>query len=70
MPEKDFVIPGEAFTCNDTRRNYSDLQETAQWLGGSSVPKAILGALTGRVCIEKNVQNFSMFQYLLNKKEL
>ncbi len=49
LSEKEFIVPGEAFTCNDTRRNYSDLQETAQWLGGAAVPKAILTALTGRV---------------------
>ena len=43
--ERDFVIPGEGMLCHDQRRNLSDQQETAQWLGGQQVPKSIISAL-------------------------
>ena len=37
---------------NDARKNFTDFQETAQWLGGLSVPLKLLEALnvggTGR----------------------
>ncbi|CAL1150712.1 unnamed protein product [Cladocopium goreaui] len=47
LDEKSFVVPGEAFLSHDTRRSLTDLQETAQWLGGQAVPQSILEALTG-----------------------
>lgn len=43
--EREFVVPGEGILCHDQRRNLTDQQETAQWLGGLHVPKAILTAL-------------------------
>ena len=46
LPDRDFVAPGgDTLHCHDGRRNFTDLQETAQWLGGINVPKAILTAL-------------------------
>lgn len=44
------MVPGlgeESLLCHDARRNMTDMQETAQWLGGLPVPKAVLGALFG-----------------------
>lgn len=44
IDESEFIIPG----CNaivssaEGRRNYTDLQETAQWIGGTEIPKLIL----------------------------
>ncbi|CAK9083772.1 unnamed protein product, partial [Durusdinium trenchii] len=50
LDEKHFVVPGEAFLCHDSRRSLTDLQETAQWLGGVPVCASILESLTGRAC--------------------
>ena len=47
VQEKDFIIPGDILHCNDSRRNFTDFQETSQWLGGISVPKSILSNLCG-----------------------
>ena len=35
----------ESLLCNEARRNLTDQQETAQWVGGIQVPKEILSAL-------------------------
>lgn len=45
IAEKDFIVPGDPLLSHSERRNLSDLQETSQWLGGVSVPKAILTSL-------------------------
>ena len=49
LNEKDFVVPGpgsgESLLCNEARRNLTDQQETAQWVGGNMVPKQLLTAL-------------------------
>eukprot|EP00435_Cladocopium_sp_Y103_P015413 s3816_g3.t1 len=34
IAEKDFVVPGDVMLSHCERRNLTDLQETAQWLGG------------------------------------
>ncbi|CAK9006091.1 unnamed protein product [Durusdinium trenchii] len=47
LDERSFVVPGEAFLSHDTRRSLTDLQETAQWLGGAAVCQSILESLTG-----------------------
>ena len=47
LDEKQFVVPGEAFLCHESRRSLSDLQETSQWLGGCQVSQRLLEALTG-----------------------
>lgn len=47
LQEGDFIVPGDTLHCNDSRRNYTDFQETSQWLGGPAVPKAILSNLCG-----------------------
>lgn len=47
IQEKDFIVPGDGFQSHDGRRNLTDLQETAQWLGGPAVAKAILSGLLG-----------------------
>ena len=48
IQEKDFIIPGDSLLhSNDQRRNLTDFQETAQWLGGVGVPKAIFKSLLG-----------------------
>eukprot|EP00438_Fugacium_kawagutii_P027851 Skav201824 [mRNA] locus=scaffold1071:397086:402945:- [translate_table: standard] len=49
LDESQFVIPGagsQAISSAEGRRNYTDVQETAQWNGGVEFPKAILTALT------------------------
>ena len=50
--EQDFVVPGmlasNAVSSAEGRRNYTDLQETSQWLGGTDAPLKILqDLLTG-----------------------
>ena len=36
-------MPGSGGVSSaEGRRNYTDLQETAQWLGGTEIPKAII----------------------------
>ena len=50
ISEEAFIIPqtvGGAASSAEGRRNYTDLQETAQWLGGTSLPKCILQDLKG-----------------------
>ena len=48
LAEKSFVVPGgESMPTHEGRRNLTDQQETAQWLGGRQVPAAILQALLG-----------------------
>ncbi|CAK9079028.1 unnamed protein product [Durusdinium trenchii] len=49
LQEGDFIVPGDTLHCNDSRRNYTDFQETSQWLGGPAVPKAILSNLCGEM---------------------
>ena len=49
LQEREFVVPGEQLLSHDGRRNLTDLQETAQWLGGVSVAKSILVALLGNL---------------------
>jgi hypothetical protein len=45
IAEKDFVVPGDVLLSHCERRNLTDLQETAQWLGGLSVPRSVLKSL-------------------------
>ena len=40
MPATGFPV-----SSAEGRRNYTDVQETAQWLGGTEIPNAILQAL-------------------------
>ena len=47
LQERDFIVPNDSIHCNDARRNFTDFQETSQWLGGVAVPKAILSNLCG-----------------------
>lgn len=51
LPERQFVVPNENLLSHSERRNLTDLQETAQWMGGKGVPLAILEALTGSLVI-------------------
>ena len=48
IQESEFVVPngGAALSSHEGRRNFTDVQETAQWLGGCEIPAAILQALT------------------------
>ena len=45
--EADFVVPG-AISLAEGRRNYTDAQETSQWLGGTDLPFSILEDLLSR----------------------
>lgn len=45
IPESDYVCPSAGLQSNDQRRNWTDYQETAQWLGGIDMPKKMLDAL-------------------------
>ncbi|CAK9073826.1 unnamed protein product [Durusdinium trenchii] len=47
LEERNFIVPGEAFLSHDSRRSLTDLQETAQWMGGVPVCQSIFDALTG-----------------------
>ncbi|CAJ1348206.1 unnamed protein product [Effrenium voratum] len=47
IPEAQFVVPGGVAFSNEARKNYTDLQETAQWLGGVHIPRSILSTLLG-----------------------
>ncbi|CAE7252952.1 unnamed protein product [Symbiodinium sp. CCMP2592] len=43
---RDFIVPGgNLWSSNEGRRNLTDQQELAQWLGGLSVPTQILSSL-------------------------
>ncbi len=45
--ETDFVVPGVSSSAHEGRRNLTDPQETAQWMGGNEVPEMILKDLIG-----------------------
>jgi hypothetical protein len=47
LDESEFIVPATGFPVSSAegRRNYTDVQETAQWLGGTEIPNAILQAL-------------------------
>ncbi len=46
IPESEYVAPmSQKLTSNDNRKNWSDTQETAQWLGGMDVPRRLLESL-------------------------
>ncbi|CAE6950443.1 unnamed protein product [Symbiodinium sp. CCMP2592] len=46
LEERDFIVPGgNLWSSNEGRRNLTDQQELAQWLGGLSVPTQILSSL-------------------------
>ena len=46
IAESDFVAPSStSITSHDTRKNFTDVQETAQWLGGVDVPTKLLESL-------------------------
>ena len=46
IEQSDFVAPSStSITSHDTRKNFTDVQETAQWLGGVDVPTKILETL-------------------------
>ena len=49
LAEVDFIIPGASNVSSaEGRRNYTDCQETAQWLGGVEVPTFVLQDLISR----------------------
>ena len=46
IPESEYIAPmSQKFTSNDNRKNWSDIQETAQWLGGCDIPRRLLESL-------------------------
>ena len=45
IAESAFVAPSTNMASNDTRKNYTDYQETAQWLGGTDFPRKLLSSL-------------------------
>ena len=44
LDESEFIIPGchALVSSAEGRRNYTDVQETSQWMGGTEIPKLIL----------------------------
>ena len=67
IPESEYVAPTTSITSNDNRKNWTDCQETAQWLGGLEIPTRLLeslglGGSTGQFrtnffeCVSVNVQ--------------
>ena len=49
LAEGDFAVPSAKahLQCNDSRKNWTDAQETAQWLSGEAVYGQILKSLLG-----------------------
>ena len=49
LPEGEFSVPATKsyLVSNDSRRNLTDIQETAQWLGGKNIFSKILSASLG-----------------------
>lgn len=49
IPEAEFIVPGmmtgQCGSSAEGRRNYTDLQETSQWLGGVDIPSKVLDDL-------------------------
>ena len=46
IPESEYIAPmSQKFTSNDNRKNWSDIQEKAQWLGGCDIPRRLLESL-------------------------
>ena len=45
IQEKEFIVPGDPMLSHCERRNLTDYQETAQWLGGSAVARCVLKSL-------------------------
>lgn len=45
IPESEYLTPPAGLLSNDQRKNFTDMQETAQWLGGVDVARKILSAL-------------------------
>ena len=46
LNESEYCVPMQRnFSSNDNRKNYTDMQETAQWVSGVEIPCAILEAL-------------------------
>ena len=51
IQEQAFVVPGAgtgSISSAEGRRNYTDVQETAQWLGGVDFPLCVLKDLLNR----------------------
>ena len=68
LEESHFVIPGQGIVSSSAegRRNYTDAQETAHWLGGASAPEHTLAdLLTGHLELFSNAHEqiyvFSVF---------
>lgn len=51
IPEAEFRVPSQKshLTANDSRRNLTDSQETAQWIAGPSFTEKLLNALLGQL---------------------
>ena len=45
ISESAFLAPSSNLTSNDTRKNFTDMQETAQWLGGTDIPRKLLQSM-------------------------
>ena len=61
LDEKEFIVPSNqgCMSSAEGRRNFTDVQETAQWLGGTEIPKAILeGLLSGALIGFNGLQLF------------
>lgn len=42
IPESEYLCPSSGLQSNDQRRNWTDMQETAQWVGGMDIPRKLL----------------------------
>ncbi|CAK9008793.1 Uncharacterized protein SCF082_LOCUS10019 [Durusdinium trenchii] len=72
LDESQFVVPGQNVVASSAegRRNYTDAQETAQWLGGDHIPEQILSDLlnsTGNEIKPVMVVNAATFDGCLEK---
>ena len=51
LAEADFAVPSAKshLQCNDARKNWTDAQETSQWLSGEALYVQILKSVFGRL---------------------
>ena len=61
LDEAEFIVPASGFPVSSAegRRNYTDVQETAQWLGGTEIPTAILVPLMA--CVSSDFDDYFVF---------
>ena len=66
IDESEFIVAGSGMMSSaEGRRNYTDLQETSQWLGGFEFCEVILRDLLPLSCLSLFTSDFFYFMVLL-----